>query len=143
MSSIFGRSAVCGFKDSCLVANICPRRHTQTAYLGGTCIRDIITIEIRRGNHVVFLWSKKHLLKHGIGNPVLYNNLPFWGNTAIYLLDTFFCNCKFSEFLSSYLIAPLTKSALRKFHNITLMHKGHTLFPFINGILDGASYQSF
>ena len=50
---ILGRGAVRRLEHSLLIANVGARRHSQPADLGGTGIRDVVAVQVRRRKHVV------------------------------------------------------------------------------------------
>src|SRR5262249_3936413 len=48
--SVFRRGSVRGFKNRCVIADICPGCQTKSPHLRRACIRQVIAVQIRRGD---------------------------------------------------------------------------------------------
>ena len=70
-AGIFGGAAVGGFEDGAIVADIGPRGHPQSPYLGRQGVGDIVPVQVGGGDNLVFLRPEQDLLKQVIGQAVL------------------------------------------------------------------------
>ena len=62
---------MCRFKNSETIPDIRTGSDSQAANLRRASVRDVIAIQVRRGQHGVFVRPRDHLLEDGIGNAVV------------------------------------------------------------------------
>ena len=102
------------------IIDISSRRNAQTAYLRSSCIAQIVPIQIRRGNNLVFIGPEQNLLEHGIGNSILDNYFAIAAGPGSYIGFRYCFACKF--FLCHF-ITPFAESTFGEFHYISLVHE--------------------
>ena len=72
---ILRRGSVGGFKAGVAIADIGPGRDPQPAHLGRARVRDVVSVQIGRGQHRVFIRPRNHLLEDGVGDAVIDHEL--------------------------------------------------------------------
>ena len=130
-----------GLEHGDVVAQVCARRYANAAHLRGKCVRDVVAIEIERGNHAVLGRAQQNLLQEGICNAVFdgdffacFGVFKRHPRPAIKQLCAKLALCQ--------RIAPITKTAFGVFHDVALVHQRYAGLVVINGVLDGFAYQT-
>ena len=79
LSAYFRRRSMSGFKHCITVADIRSRRDSQATDLRRARVRNVVAIQVRSRQNTVFIWADDHLLKNGIRNAVVDQQLllPF------------------------------------------------------------------
>ena len=78
-----------GFKDSKSVADIGSRGDAEPANLSGSRVGDVVAVEVSSGQHAVVRRADDDLLKDGVGNAVVDENLALPCAVAVALADRF------------------------------------------------------
>ena len=137
---ILGSSAVRCLKNGHFATDVSTGRNTNTADFCSQCIRNIVAIEIERGDNRVFIRTHQDLLQKGICNHILDNDLPpgSWVGQSMpratsQRFGTKTLHCQF--------ITPVFKGALGIFHNITLVHQSDRWQVIIDGVLNRFAHQ--
>src|ERR1041385_1893114 len=123
---VFGRGAVRGLKHGVLVANIRAGRDSQAPDLRRASVRDIVAVEVWRGQNVIFRGADNHLLEDRIGNAVIDHDLFLPRAIAMRLADGV-------EHLLHFRLNFLPEANGRKLHS-RLDHRGVLLHAKV-GIL--------
>src|SRR4029079_936661 len=139
LARVLRRGAVRGFEEADLVADVGAGRHAEAADLGGTRVRQVIAVQIRRGEHVVVRRARQNLLKHAVGDAIVDENLAVAGGAAG---DFLFGDHAVAEFLLRELVAPVTKRPFGEFHDVALVHKGHRLAAVVDRVLERHAHQA-
>ena len=75
LSAYLGAVPCVASKHAEAVADVGARRDAQAAHLGRAGIRQIIAVQVRRGEHLIFVRARQHLLENGIGDAVVDQDL--------------------------------------------------------------------
>src|SRR5690625_6219091 len=75
MAGILRCGTVCGFKNSntCIVVDIRSRGNSDPANTGSQGVRDVISVQVQCGDHIILSRASEDLLKEGICNHILDN----------------------------------------------------------------------
>ena len=72
---VLRRGAMGGFEHREAVADVGAGRHAQAADLRRRGVGEVVAVEIRRGDHRVFVGPQQQLLEHRVGDAVLDHDL--------------------------------------------------------------------
>ena len=126
-----------GLEHAVLVADVGPRRHAQAAHLGRAGVREVVAVEIRSGEHLVFVGPQEHLLKHRVGDAVFDENLAGRERSR----EVFLGDAEVRELIPGDLVAPVAESALGELHDVALVHQRDAAMAVLQGVENGAPHQ--
>src|SRR5690625_7163615 len=101
MAGILRCGTVCGFKNSntCIVVDIRSRGNSDPANTGSQGVRDVISVQVQCGDHIILSRASEDLLKEGICNHILDNN-SIWKFAPVAAFQFYVTNllhCNFFE----------------------------------------------
>ena len=119
-----------------IVVDVGARGDANPADLCGQGIGDVVAVEVHRGQHAVFGGPSDDLLKHGVGDDVLDDDLVSGvriGEGAPRATVKFLR----TEFFLSEGVAPVSEAAFGELHDVALVHQGDAWLVVVNGVLNG------
>src|SRR5690606_34720311 len=137
------------------VIDIGPRCNTDTTYHGRQGIRDIITIEIERGDDIVFGRTQQNLLEEGISDDILDQQRTTIEGFLLRRVSSFLTISRSNTvvlcprpylaavFAFSQGITPFLKLTFGIFHDVALVHQGNAFASLAHGIVDGSADEPF
>ena len=131
-----------GLEQSLPVADVRAGRQAQAAHLGGAGVREVVAVEVGRGNHVVLSGAQQDLLEHCVRDPILDQDLALWDSAVARIPDFRLCHAGIAEFLGRHLVAPIPERTLGEFLDVALVHQRHRRTAVVDGILDRGSDQA-
>ena len=75
LSAYFGAVPCVASKHAEAIADVRAGRHAQPADLRGAGVGNVVAVQIWRGEHLIFIRARQHLLEHGIGDAVVDHDL--------------------------------------------------------------------
>ncbi len=141
LAGIFRGSAMGRFEDRGIVADVCSGSHAEPSDLGRACIREIIAVQVWRGEHIIFVRTEQDLLEHRVGDTVVDQNPAFRHLTVVILPEFVLGHDLVAKLISGQIVTPVTERALRVLHNVSLVNQCHGLAIVFDRIIDGATDQ--
>ena len=138
---VLGCRAVRGFKHGNGVAQIGARRNANAADLRCQGVRHVVAIEVERGNHAVLGRAQQNLLKEGVGNHVLDDDV-FAGFGVLELHPRATVDQLGTKLLGRQRVAPIPESTLGELHDVALVHEGQAGLVVVNGVLQRLAHQA-
>ena len=118
------------------VVDVRPGCDPDAPHLGGNGVREIVAVEVGRGDHVEIFGAGEDLLQGDVSNVVLYQDLVARLATAIVPADGYV-----RELLLNHLVTPFTKCALCVLLNVPLVDQRHRVAAVVDCVLQGRSYE--
>ena len=139
LAGVLRSGAVGGLEDcvSSHIVDVSPRCDPDAADLRSEGIRDVVAVEVHRGDHVVLVGPGEDLLQECVGDRVL-DQQAITG-VALALLPGHGLR---AELLLRQLVTPGAKRTLRELHDVALVHKGHRLAMVHKCVRDGGAHQA-
>ena len=75
LPAYFGAVPCVASKNADVVADVGAGRHAEAADLRRAGVRQVVAVQVRRGEHVVLVGARQHLLEHAVGDAVLDDDL--------------------------------------------------------------------
>ncbi|CUJ18194.1 Uncharacterised protein [Achromobacter kerstersii] len=130
-----------GFKHGHRVRQVGPRRNADAAHLRGQRVRDVVAVQVQRGDNVVLGRAQQNLLQEGVGDHVLDDDLAP-GLRVLELAPRAAVDQLRTEFLLQQLVAPVAEATFRELHDVALVHQGQRRAVIVDDILRGLAHQA-
>src|SRR5262245_41638675 len=138
---VFRRGAVRGLEDRRAVADVRARRHSESADLRRAGVRQVIAVQIRRGDDRIFIGSQQHLLEHRVGDAVVDQNFAFGHFAAMIFPQLLLGHYPVAEFLFGQLIPPVAERPFGVLHDVALVDERNDLAVMLDRVADRAPHQ--
>ena len=117
-----------------LVVDVAAGSDPDSTDLGCEGIGDVVAVQVHRGDDVVFGGSEQDLLKKGVGNGVLDQQLVSGVPARVLPGDG-----TIRELLLNHLVTPLAKRPFGELHDVALVDERHRLRACWRGRIDRSS----
>ena len=126
-------------RDTSVVVDVGTRSDTDTTYLSGQCITDVVTVKVHGRNYAVLFRAQDDLLQEGISNNIFNDDFA-----AVYLDYVPWSTVEFftAKFFSSYFVTPIAESTFGKLHDVTLVYQRNTVLTVVDSVLNSSFYQT-
>src|SRR5690606_32876257 len=122
-------------------ADVGARCDADTAHFRCQGIGNVVTVEVQGGNHAVIRRTHQDLLKEGIGDDILDDDVAP-GFRVLHLHPRATIKQLGAKALGSQLIAPVLEGPLGVFHDVALVHQSDTGLVVVDGVLDRLAHQA-
>jgi hypothetical protein len=109
----------------------------DAADLGRQGVRQVVAVEVHRGDDVELGRPGQHLLEGDVGDGVLHQDLVPRLAAAVLPGDG-----DVGELLLDELVAPLVEGALGVLHDVALVHEVHVLAATVDRVLEGGALEA-
>ena len=125
------------------IADVGARCNSEPTDLGRAGVGEIVAVQVRRRENVVFIRAQEQLLEHRVRNPVLDQDLadrefPFKIVPEFALRDDLLAKLPLRQ-----RIAPIAEGPLGELHDIALVDQRDALPTVIERVLDRPANQAF
>ena len=125
-----------------VIGDVGPGGDAHAADLGGHGIREIVPVQVRSGQHVELRRPQQHELEDDVGDAILDDDLALGAFAVVLAPQLLFGDGFLTELLAAELVAPVAKGSLGELHDVALVHQGHALAAFIDGVANGFTHQA-
>ena len=129
------------FKNGDRIRNVGAGSDTDSAYLCGQCVRNVISVQIQGRQYTEFCRAQEDFLKKGVGQHI-FDHYFFPGFGISEFAPWAFADDFGPEFPFGQRISPVAEAAFRKLHDIAFVNQSHGWAFVVDGILNGFAHQS-
>src|SRR5690606_15405256 len=104
-------------------------------------VGNVVTVEVQRGNDVVFSRTQQNLLQESVSDGILDGDFAT-GLGILELAPWAAVDELGAELFTSQFVTPVTETAFGELHDIALVNQGHGGAIIVDGVLDGLANQT-
>ncbi len=125
LAGVLRRRAMRRLEEGDLVARCCaPGAMPRPPTCAAQRIRQVVAVQVRRGEDVVLAGARQDLLEHAVGDAVVDEQLAFARRA---LADLVLGDDPIAELGLRQLVAPVAEGPFGELHDVALMHDGDEL----------------